>query len=112
MMAMWDQVFQNVTAVLISSQHLGHVAPQSAGLLEPYIRVSTMLGWFFPPKVIRKTGARREQIVYALRQVEGGQKVSEVSGDGSMATSVLPLEADWDCKSYENFGTCGRRTAS
>ena len=55
-----------------------------------------------------------EQILYALRQVEGGKKVSEVCREylhrpfigGSVGT------ADWDCTRCESYGNCVKRIAS
>ena len=41
-----------------------------------------------------RKGHSEEQVVYALRQIEGGKKVSEVlSGDGSITAGSVPVEA-------------------
>ena len=63
------------------------------------------------------TGHSEEEIVYALRQIEGGKKVSEVSREmgvclqdclsgGSVGT------ADWDRTRFESYGKCEKRIAS
>ncbi len=56
-----------------------------------------------------------EQIVYALRQVEGGKKVSEVCRWGHRSKRFTAGGADtqgWDCRSCGNSGKCAKKTAS
>jgi len=53
-----------------------------------------MVLWRHEGGAMPRKGHTEEQIVYALRQVEGGKKVSEdCREDGSIAAGVLQVEA-------------------
>jgi hypothetical protein len=75
-----------------------------------------MLLWTSTKEEYAEEGHSEEQIVYALRQIEGGKKVSEICREmgvspqacigGSVGT------ADWGCTRFESYGNCAKRIAS
>ena len=57
-----------------------------------------------------------EQIVYALRQVEGGKKVSEVCREMGCRSRQFTAGSgdmrDWDCTNCGSCDNCAKKTAS
>ena len=63
-----------------------------------------------------RKGHSEEQIVYALRQIEGGKKVSEVCREmGVSPQAVYRWKRRYgglDCTRFESYGNCEKRIAS
>ena len=63
-----------------------------------------------------RKGHSEEQIVYALRQIGGGKKVSEVCREMGVSPQAVYRwkrgTADWDCRRFESYGNCAKRIAS
>jgi Transposase len=73
-----------------------------------------LVGTSTKEEVCRGRGTAR-QVVYALRQIEGGKKVSEVCREMGVSPQAVYRSlgtADWDCTRFESYGNCEKRIAS